>query len=42
MIKEQLKEAKKACRSMQNIKPEIKEINLKSFKKYFRGFNTKK
>ena len=30
MIKEQLKEAKKACRSMQNIKPEIKNKALRS------------
>ena len=29
MIKEQLKEAKKACRSMQNIKPEIKNKALR-------------
>ena len=39
MIKEQLKEAKKACRFMQNVKPEVKN---KSFKKYFWGINSKK
>ena len=30
MIKEQLKEAKKACRFMQNVKPEVKNKALKN------------
>ena len=30
MIREQLKEAKKACRFMQNVKPEVKNKALKN------------
>ena len=30
MIKEQLKEAKKACRFMQNVKPKVKNKALKN------------
>ena len=30
MIKDQLKEAKKACRFMQNVKPEVKNKALKT------------
>ena len=39
MIKEQLKEAKKACRFMQNVKPEVKNKALKNISE---AFNSKK
>ena len=32
MIKEQLKEAKKACRFMQNVKPKVKNKNVQNVK----------
>ena len=36
MIREQLKEAKKACRFMQNVKPEVKNKALKNISEAFK------